>query len=241
MKSGHVLVVDDQIALAENIAEVLQGIGFETEVAGSAEAGLERIARGGITAVVTDYKLPGKTGAQLIEELRTLGLRIPVLMMSAYTDEMTIDRARAAGAWLFLPKPVPLPTLIDAFESLARRPAATLLVDDEEDLAQNLAEALSAAGHEVVVSHTVADALSHNRRLQTAVLDYRLPDGTGLDVARELRARDPSIQILFISGYTDDLGRRIGQDVGEAETLEKPVETGKVLSWIQIALEKARP
>jgi DNA-binding response OmpR family regulator len=241
MKSGYVLVVDDQMELAENIAEVLQGIGFETEVALSAEAALERIARGGITAVVTDYKLPGKTGAQLIEELRRRGLRLPVLMMSAYTDEMTMDRARSAGAWLFLPKPVPLPTLISAFESLARRPAATLLVDDEEKLAQNLAEALIAAGHEVVVSHTVADALSHNRRLQTAVLDYRLPDGSGIDLARELRARDPSIQILFISGYATDLDRQIGRDLGAAETLEKPVETGKVLSWVQLALEKSRP
>jgi DNA-binding NtrC family response regulator len=240
MKSGHILVVDDQIALAENIAEVLQGIGFDTEVAGSAEVALDRIARGGITAVVTDYKLPGKTGAQLIEELRQHGLRIPVLMMSAYTDEMTIDRARAAGAWLFLPKPVPLLTLIGAFESLAQRPAATLLVDDEQGLAQNLAEALTAAGHEVVVSHTVADALSHNRRLHTAVLDYRLPDGTGLDIARELRARDPSIQILFISGYADAVGQ-LEQDLGATEALEKPVDTGKVLSWVQIALEKSRP
>ena len=34
MKSGRVLVVDDQIELAENIAEILQGIGFDTEVAG---------------------------------------------------------------------------------------------------------------------------------------------------------------------------------------------------------------
>ena len=66
MKSGHVLVVDDQIALAENIAEILQGLGFETEIAGSAEAGLARIDRGVITAVVTDYKLPGRSGAQLI-------------------------------------------------------------------------------------------------------------------------------------------------------------------------------
>lgn len=241
MKSGHILVVDDQIELAENIAEVLQGIGFETEVAGSAEAGLDWIARGGITAVVTDYKLPGKTGAQLIEELRQRGVRIPVLMMSAYTDEMTMERAREAGAWLFLPKPVPLPTLINAFESLARRPATTLLVDDEDQLAQNLAEALTAAGHDVVVGHSVAEALSHNRRLQTAVLDYRLPDGTGLDVARELRARDPSIDILFISGYTGDLEQADGKTLAGVETLEKPVETGKVLSWVQLALEKTRP
>ena len=241
MKSGHILVVDDQIELAENIAEVLQGIGFETEVAASAVAGLERIGRGGITAVVTDYKLPGQTGAQLIEELRRRGLRIPVLMMSAYTDEMTMERARAAGAWLFLPKPVPLPALIDAFESLAQRPVATLLVDDEDQLAQNLAEALTAAGHDVVVGHSVAEALSHHRRLQTAVLDYRLPDGTGLDLARELRARDPSIQILFISGYAEDLEKAEGKALEGVDTLEKPVETGKVLSWVQLALEKARP
>jgi DNA-binding response OmpR family regulator len=162
-------------------------------------------------------------------------------MMSAYTDEMTIDRARAAGAWLFLPKPVPLPTLIEAFESLAKRPATTLLVDDEDNLAQNLAEALTAAGHEVVVSHTVEQALAHNRRLQTAVLDYRLPDGTGLDVARELRARDPSIQILFISGYADDLQKGAGGALAGTETLEKPVETGKIVSWVQLAVEKSRP
>ena len=183
------LVVDDQIELAENIAEILQGIGFQTDVAGSAEDGLERVARGGITAVVTDFKLPGQSGAQLIEELRRRGERMPVLMMSAYTDEATIDRSRAAGAWFFLPKPVPLVTLVETFESLAQQPATTLLVDDEEHLAQNLAEALTAAGHEVVVTHTAADALAQSRRLHTAVLDYRLPDGTGLEVARQLRAR----------------------------------------------------
>jgi CheY-like chemotaxis protein len=87
----------------------------------------------------------------------------------------------------------------------------------------------------------VAEALSHNRRLQTAVLDYRLPDGTGLDVARELRARDPSIQILFISGYAGDLQQDDGKSLEGVETLEKPVETHKVLSWVQLALEKTRP
>jgi DNA-binding response OmpR family regulator len=92
----------------------------------------------------------------------------------------------------------------------------------------------------VVVSHTVADALAHNRRLQTAVLDYRLPDSTGLDVARELRARDPSIEILFISGHADDLGRETTTELGVTETLEKPVDTGAIVSWVQIALEKSR-
>ena len=239
MKSGHILVVDDQIELAENIAEILQGIGFETEVAASAESGLERVALGGITAVVTDYRLPGQSGAQLIEELRRRGEGIPVLVMSAYTDDATIDRSRAAGAWLFLPKPVPLPSLVEAFESLARRPAAALVVDDEVNLAENLAEALTAAGHEVVVSHTAAQALAHRRRLQTAVLDYRLPDATGIELARQLRARDPSIRILFISGYADRLQGEIQEDLGQTDTLEKPLDTSSVVSWVQLAVKRS--
>ncbi len=233
------LVVDDQIELAENIAEILQGIGFETEVAGSAEAGLERVARGGITAVVTDFKLPDQSGAQLIEELRRRGERIPVMMMSAYTDEGTIDQSRAAGAWLFLPKPVPLSILVEAFESLAKQPAATLLVDDEEDLAANLAEAITSAGHEVVVSHSAAEALGYRRRVQTAVLDYRLPDGTGLELARALRARDPSIQILFISGHSDDLQDVVRRDLGSVDALQKPLDTGQVVSWVQLAVKRS--
>jgi DNA-binding response OmpR family regulator len=159
--------------------------------------------------------------------------------MSAYTDELTIDRSRAAGAWMFLPKPVPLGALVEAFESLARRPAATLLVDDEASLTDNLAEALTTSGYEVLVSHTAAEALSQNRRLHTAVLDYRLPDGTGLEVARQLRARDPSIRILFVSGYTEDLKEQLSRDLGEVETLEKPVDTGSVLSWVQLAVKRS--
>jgi DNA-binding response OmpR family regulator len=174
-----VLVVDDQIEFAENIAEVLQGLGFETDVASSGEAGLERIGQGGVTALITDFKLPGCNGAELIEEIRRRGIRIPALVMSAHTDDRTMDRSQAAGAWMFMPKPVPLSALMEAFESLAKRPAAVLLVDDEQALTENLAEALTTAGFDVLVSGTSAEALGQRRRLETAVVDYRLPDGLG--------------------------------------------------------------
>ena len=238
MRSGRVLVVDDQIEFAENIAEILQGIGFETDVASSAEAGLERIARGGITALITDFKLPGRNGAQLVEEIRRLGNRIPALVMSAYTDDRTMDRAQAAGAWLFMPKPVPLGALLEAFDSLAKRPAAALLVDDEPALTENLAEVLAAAGYDVLVSGTASEALSERRRLETAVVDYRLPDGSGIELARRLRARDPSIRILFISGYIDELRGQLPSELSESEMMEKPLNTDRVISWIGLTLRR---
>jgi DNA-binding response OmpR family regulator len=241
MRSGRVLVVDDQIEFAENIAEVLQGLGFETDIASSAEAGLERIRQGGVTALITDFKLPGWSGAELIEEIRRLGNRIPALVMSAYTDDRTMDRAQAAGAWLFMPKPVPLSALMEAFESLARRPAAALLVDDESALTENLAEALTNAGHDVVVSRTATEALSHRRRIETAVVDYRLPDGSGVELARRLRARDPSIRILFISGFIDELRGSLPAELSKTETMEKPVDTDSVISWVGLAVSRPPP
>jgi DNA-binding NtrC family response regulator len=239
VKSGRVLVVDDQIELAENIAEVLQGIGFDTDIAATAEAGIARIREGGITALITDFRLPDRSGAELIGEIRQDGVRIPALVMSAYTDDVTIQASEAAGAWLCLPKPVPLESLMKIFESLAQAPATALLVDDEDSLTENLAEALSAAGYKVIVSRSVAEALAHNRRLESAVVDYRLPDGTGVDVAKQLRARDPAVRLLFISGHADELRAQLSRELSGSETMEKPLDTGSVISWIALGTKKS--
>src|SRR5215831_4935659 len=101
MKRGRVLVVDDHIELAENIAEVLESIGFQAEVAASAGAAIARVRQGGITALITDFRLPGATGAELIGTLRQEGEHFPALVMSAYTDDRTIHASQVAGAWLF--------------------------------------------------------------------------------------------------------------------------------------------
>jgi two-component system cell cycle sensor histidine kinase/response regulator CckA len=121
---------------------------------------------------------------------------------------------------------------MEAFESLAKRPAAALLVDDESALTENLSEALTSAGFDVLVSQTATEALSQRRRLETAVVDYRLPDGSGIELARRLRARDPSIRILFISGYIDELRGNLPTELAKTESMEKPVDTDRVISWI---------
>ena len=75
--AGKILIVDDHIDLAENLAEILENAGYETVVADSAEAALDRLERKDIGALITDYRLPGRNGAELIAELRRRGDRIP--------------------------------------------------------------------------------------------------------------------------------------------------------------------
>lgn len=106
----RILIVDDNVDLAENIAEILQIDGHFTEVAASAEEALPKALSSRPDVVVTDYRLPGITGAAFVKSFRDSRLPIFAVVISAYTDDHTMSEARAAGA-TFLAKPVDFKTL----------------------------------------------------------------------------------------------------------------------------------
>jgi DNA-binding NtrC family response regulator len=100
-----VLVVDDNEDLAENIAEILSLRGFHPVIASSAEDALPKALPEGPEILVTDFRLPGMTGADLVRRVRAQRQGVRAVVISAYTDDRTISAAKAAGAE-FLPKPV---------------------------------------------------------------------------------------------------------------------------------------
>jgi DNA-binding NtrC family response regulator len=105
MRPRRVLIIDDNLELAENIAEILRLDGHFTDVAGSAEEALPKASHSVPDVVVTDYRLPGITGAAFVRQYCALHLRVRAVVISAYTDDRTIKEARDAGA-MFIPKPV---------------------------------------------------------------------------------------------------------------------------------------
>ncbi|HXT99399.1 MAG TPA: response regulator [Polyangia bacterium] len=107
---ANVLVVDDNQDLAENIAEILTLHGFTATIAASAEEALPKALPDGPTVVVTDYRLPGMTGAELVQRIREQRHTVRAVVISAYTDDNTVAAAKAAGA-AFLSKPVDLGAL----------------------------------------------------------------------------------------------------------------------------------
>ena len=108
----RILIIDDNIALAENIAEILEMHGYVTQVAASAEEALSKFGPPPPDVVVTDYRLPGVNGASLVRHLDGMGVRVNAIVISAFTDDSTIEDAKSAGA-AFLAKPVD-------FEALGR-------------------------------------------------------------------------------------------------------------------------
>ena len=103
----RVLVVDDNQGLAENLAEILALGGCATDIAFSAEAVLSRACAQDLDMLITDFRLPGKNGAQLVVAMRAKSPRLYALVMSANCDDSTVRAVRDAGAE-FRPKPLDL-------------------------------------------------------------------------------------------------------------------------------------
>ncbi|HVZ72905.1 MAG TPA: response regulator [Polyangia bacterium] len=106
----RIFVVDDNLALAENLAELLELEGYATEVFGSAEDALAGSVGRDLAFVVTDYRLPGLDGAELVKRLKSLRGHVRAIVVSGHTDDGTASHARAAGA-RFLTKPIDLHAL----------------------------------------------------------------------------------------------------------------------------------
>jgi DNA-binding NtrC family response regulator len=235
-KGGKILVVDDHVDLAENLAEILSGVGYQTVIADSAESALERVAAGDISALITDFRLPQKSGADLIADLRRRGVDIPAIVMSAYTDDDTIRASERAGAIEVLPKPVDLPRLMSLVDSLGGNDSLVLVVDDNKALADNLAEVLQSRGYKTLVTSTAAEAFAQHARPRAAIVDYRLPDISGVEVAERLTSRDPRIRVLFMSGFASELRTELRGPLARAATLEKPVNVAQLLDWVADAV-----
>lgn len=106
------LIVDDNLPLAENIAEILEIEGVRAVVVTSAEDALAKTTQKMPRVIVTDYRLPGMNGVELLKTLAKAGVRARAVVISAYSDGSTIKDAEEAGA-AFVPKPLDFPTLFE--------------------------------------------------------------------------------------------------------------------------------
>src|SRR4051812_10169073 len=91
---------------------------------------------------------------------------------------------------------------------VASPPITVFLLDDHEVVRQGIRSLLEAAGGIVVVGEADSAEDAKRRipalRPDVAILDGRLPDGSGIDVCREIRSRDPDIKALILTSYDDD-------------------------------------
>jgi DNA-binding NtrC family response regulator len=99
------LIVDDKEMMRDSVAATLSRAGFEVSVASDAQAALESMAKRRPDVVITDLRMPGQTGVELLEAVKKIDEDLPVILMTAFGTIETAVRAMKSGAFDYLTKP----------------------------------------------------------------------------------------------------------------------------------------
>lgn len=115
-----------------------------------------------------------------------------------------------------------------------------LLVEDEERVASFVKKSLGAVGYNVDVGYTAVEArgFQADNDYDLMVLDLMLPDGNGLDLAREFRNHGFRGSILMLTALSATKDKVAGLDAGADDYLPKPFETEELLARVRALLRR---
>jgi two-component system, OmpR family, catabolic regulation response regulator CreB len=120
--------------------------------------------------------------------------------------------------------------------------APLLLLEDDPAIAHTVVYALQREGF--VVEHVllVRDAMQRLARVgdhAAAILDVGLPDGNGLDLCRELRARQPALPIVLLTARGEEMDRVLGLELGADDYISKPFSPRELCARVRALLRRA--
>ena len=126
MERATVLLADDEDTLRKNLAQVLQEEGFDVIACADGSAALRALKSASVDAVITDLRMPGISGIELIDHVRRLAPNAAIIVITAYGEVETAVQALKKGARDYICKPLNFDELIFRLKRLL----------DHEDLAK---------------------------------------------------------------------------------------------------------
>jgi two-component system nitrogen regulation response regulator GlnG len=199
MSQAGVLIVDDDRALLRALPEALRlGMGGVTvETADSAAAALDRIAARDYDAIVTDIKMPGMDGLELLAEIRTRRSDTPTLIITGYGENDLVVGALRGGACDFIQKPIDRDYLIAALHrAIETRDASRRVKEQQLALERHLSDL-----------EAIVEQRTRERRQRPKVIDSPLSllqgsSGTMEQVVHQIEQVADSPLTVLIQGET---------------------------------------
>ena len=127
--SIQILIVDDQINTCKSLQAILKKSGYRSEYLLSAEEALGRVRSGAFDIVISDIRMPGMDGMQLLEELKKIQPQLVVIMVTGFATIKSAVEAIQKGAYDYLPKPF----TPDEVRVIIQRAAEKIRLESEND------------------------------------------------------------------------------------------------------------
>ncbi|MFG0291015.1 MAG: response regulator [Rhodopirellula sp. JB044] len=226
----RILVVDDEEDIRFNVRDILEDFGYQVDTAADGSEAIELVRHNRYDVALLDYMMPGMDGADLYRQIRRIRPEIVAIMITAYAGGDGAEKARDAGTWRILPKPLDLQALLPLIDEVSRWPIV-LVVDDDETFCDNVWQTLQEHDYRVNVAHTEADGVKKagQAAYQTAIVDLRLNDGDGRQVIEIVKRVRPDAKLLIVTGARDQGGPL--KDMAEG-LCYKPVDMDQLLQML---------
>src|SRR5919201_4000227 len=121
------------------------------------------------------------------------------------------------------------------------QPPSVLVVDDEQLIRWSLTERLTQEGYRVLEAETAREALARSEDgVDLVLLDYKLPDGDGLSVLKQIKETDPDILVILLTAYSSVDTAVEAMKHGAYHYANKPFNVDEIVLLVEKALETTR-
>ena len=261
-----ILVIDDERMICDLLRSAFSAHGHEVFTATSGIEGMEIFRNRKPRFTLLDLKMPEMNGIEVLQQIRAIDPYAGVIMLSGGATDALEIRARGLGVTDFLRKGAPLEALVRTMDRAMQRPlkvteaparvpalseAATaapdapsiLVVDDEPQIRRMISQFLTSRGYRVRVAQdgVTALALGAEEMPQFVIADMYMPGMNGLELTRQLRAKQYKGGVLALTGSQDEELLQGMLDLGSVDVMGKPVDLERLELAVQVGCILAAP
>ena len=207
--SARLLLVEDEPALARGLADNFRDEGYEVSVVERGDRVLEAVRDLRPELVILDVMLPGRSGLDVLRDLRATGAELPVLMLTAKSDILDRLVGLELGDDDYLPKPFAMRELLARVRALLRRSAARATTGSELALGGVRFDfrALTASGPDGAL-----DLTPHDIRVLQLLAERRGQIVPRIEIVEEVCGLDSDASLRTVDNHVMALRRAIGDD-----------------------------
>jgi len=234
----HVLIVDDDASVLRTMALILERKGYAVTTAGDGPTALEKVEQRPYDIIFMDIQMPLMDGVETYRKIKEIRPDAAAMMMTAYAVEDLVQQALQEGAYGVLHKPLDMDRVIAIIDGAGadKQGALILVVDDDPSTCVMLQNILTRRGHGVGVAHSGEEAVTAARdpAYDIIFVDMKMPVLNGLETYMALRAVDPEVVVIAMTGYRQEMASLVDEVLANhAYTcLYKPFDIDRLLTLV---------